>query len=471
MHNTFRELLDAAMDAGVINSHPEFGAQLQKVTERFVSFARRSSDDDSQDENVGHKSDDDPRISARTAELPPQHNGSNLSVGQQPTVWGGFVITHEPIPDEEVMQSSIAAAIAPAPKANDWEWVTHPTAENASFPISSMPMNTATFSFSSTQSILPKISTPQSLAQHETTFGRRLQRRAVEAALKLSMAANPDPHRFTRVFGFCMLFEPIEHIQRRLRMAILRPAKESMDNWAYPFVHLGGAGTHYDKSQLPADGRLIGKQGTVEILKPKHNTGFSVGPFDADIEAAKDNLLGKSMRMLVPGFQGAFQEPEEVENYLLKRGVIIEPGRDYMTVDVDPNEFADPDPPSPGLYGQWVEEPLTSDATRQFDMTTPFMAGGGPHVDSAMGTSVAGGSSAASGDFTSPTSLDTQDNALAAWSGGRSVMQQGGELMQTGDLTSGSGVYGFPAAGEATAVAKKKRLILDVDHLVQGKSA
>ncbi|KAK0615304.1 hypothetical protein B0T17DRAFT_620093 [Bombardia bombarda] len=232
----------------------------------------------------------------------------------------------------------------PLPSALDYEIVTHPTLDNASFPIDINP----DFDFSNfSSSPLPSLPVPMSYAQHESTFGRRLQRTGIEAALTLITISNPPAERFNRVFGFCMMFETPEEIQRRVLRAIGRKVQENLFNWQYPFFNLGGAGTHFDmwngplKSSISSDpsSHRIGNQGTADIMKPGVTNGFSTGPFNADITAIQDAFLDKDMRIGLPGFKGDYLDSDEVELYLVQRGILIPPAADYVTVEIDPALF------------------------------------------------------------------------------------------------------------------------------------
>ncbi len=168
------------------------------------------------------------------------------------------------------------------------------------------------------------------------TFGRRLQRTASERAWTLISMPNPPPKRFARVFGFCLLFESRDSIKRRLGAVVERNRRESLSNWEYPFLQLGGAGTHYDMTNYNGD--LLGNQGTIDIRRPRSNTGFGTGPFNEKITEASA-LLDKNMRINLPGFSAEFYDCDEIEMYLRERGITMPGGADYVTVEIDMADF------------------------------------------------------------------------------------------------------------------------------------
>lgn len=92
-----------------------------------------------------------------------------------------------------------------------------------------------------------------------------------------------------------------------------------------PFVHLGGAGTHYPAHQSD------------KSCMPKFQTGLSMGPFGEEVISTRDNLLKDDWKTFVPGFdfEGRFFDPNDVENYLRSRGIDILEDMQYVPVDLE----------------------------------------------------------------------------------------------------------------------------------------
>lgn len=132
-----------------------------------------------------------------------------------------------------------------------------------------------------------------------------------------------------------MLLETRDAIHTRLRRIVGRNMQENLSNWQYPFYNLGGAGTHFDSNGMSS--QPIGNQGSMDVLKPLSTNGFAAGPFTSDIAEVQDNALDKNMRIMdVMGFRGDFYDADEAEIYLQQRGVVIPPGANHVTVEVDP---------------------------------------------------------------------------------------------------------------------------------------
>ncbi|KAM7199701.1 hypothetical protein V8F33_004353 [Rhypophila sp. PSN 637] len=421
MSNAFMRLHDFAVNNGLVDQAPEFGRQLRATTEKFLTLARLSSEentrfDDGESSSPKQISDGEPSPPKRNNKPSPKHqppavitpppDASSLSsilANKGNQVYGGFIVTHEPVSDidaniddlftppattTDFSMSTTTATSMPGSTLGDYEIITQPTLDNASFPLDfsfdlsnlTNPMQTQT-SLSNTGSggaggyfntysgsLFPTLSIPTSYANQEATFGRRLQRTGIERALVLITMPNPPMKRFNRVFGFCLMLESKEAIYKRLMRAIQKTATESLNNWNFPFYNLGGAGTHHTQQSGSDTQQRMGNQGTVDVMKPLNtNGGFNIGPFEANISRVGQNFLDKDMRVH-PGFQtaegntfgGEYFDCDEVEGYLHERGVVIPPAADFINAEVETGSFengADGED-EPGLVINKARSPL-----------------------------------------------------------------------------------------------------------------
>lgn len=247
--------------------------------------------------------------------------------------------------------STLATASAPppgplihVPTSLNYEVVTAATPDNASFPFYSSMESTAVDSFDGSMAtdhgLYSSMAPPSSYASHELTFGRRLQRHSIEKGLRLIMMANPPPDRFAAVFGFCLFFESKAAIIKRLQLSLSRNQHEDLSHWRFPFTNLGGAGTYFPQQSIEGTDNTkaampIGNQGTRSYGKPQEMTGLSMGPFGPEVEATRDERIDRKMRMLWPGFEGEFFDPDEVETYLRQLGIFIPQRAEYVEADID----------------------------------------------------------------------------------------------------------------------------------------
>jgi hypothetical protein len=125
-----------------------------------------------------------------------------------------------------------------------------------------------------------------------------------------------------------MMYENKESIKARLKAQIASSSKESLQEWRAPFVHMGGSGTFYPM-----------RDSSTEELMPKFRTGYSMGPFSQQISGVQD-LIQEDMRCKIPGYEGDFFDPNDVEGYLRGRGIYIPPAADFVTAELDLSELA-----------------------------------------------------------------------------------------------------------------------------------
>ncbi|KAF4959981.1 hypothetical protein FGADI_1255 [Fusarium gaditjirri] len=354
MSKEFMNFFDFVLSQGMLEGAPEVARRLNDTTRKFLSLTRKSVDDSNRD-----GIEDTPAPAQAQEQVVSQHPGRHPSGSDSSTSGSGsgeFMVQNPPGLNAS-QEKSLSTMQRPDPTIRQqatpplnlpYEIVTMPTTDNASFPV----YNTqTTVSFEQNpflQSPFPNVHSPSSYAPQERSFGRRLQRATLEAGLRLASMANPPPHRYAEVFGFCLLFEPRESIIRRISSTLARVSQESMFVWRYPFTNLGGAGTFFPNNgeaggstATGANGNAIplGNQGLAQHMKPQEMTGFSMGPFDPDVETTKGDRIDARMRMMYKGFEGDFFDADEVETYLRQRGIVIPANVDFIDAEIDMGSF------------------------------------------------------------------------------------------------------------------------------------
>lgn len=429
MSKAFMNLYDTAVSQGLLSAAPEFGRQLQATTEKFVALARKMSDDASSrdaDQAPGNESDgvntgssstsaqnatrfsSSPEISSWPSQPPgvlsssatgpsagTAATGSSEATGSNSNRRGSAANgTHSTL---EVRNESSTPRREPNPagpvpfgyqfpngasRPSDAraivERVSRPlSGNNTGYPFG-MSLDASnpgsildpSVPYAVAASPLPPFivpPVPSSYSYLERTFGRRMQRAALEQALVLLNMPSPPPHVFGAVFGFCLLFEPRDKIVKRVTDCLSRNNGQTLHNWKFPFFHLGGAGSFFnlmnhatDYSDIPtpdissssSDGASnpsssspssrqnpVGNQGTQGPHKPSRGVNFSMGPFEQPVEDTREMRMDDRLRMKFPGFQGDFFDPDEIEYFLRQKGVYIPPASDFVTVEIDPNDF------------------------------------------------------------------------------------------------------------------------------------
>jgi len=337
MNNIFITLHDYAMSKGIAQREPEFGQQLASTTERFLNLAKSSQNEDHEEDfNEVAANEHEHEISRRAKgrqKSPKKKKGVPSPTEPAPapehstSAWGGYTISKDDSPVEEV---GLPYQQQNHSYRNDLQIITRPTEDNASFPFDFMDLQSYRVEVPQvedfSQQLFPQsqLPLPRTHEYHEFSFARRLFRRASEKAFQLIRSTDPRrAARLQQVFGLCLMYDSRANIEARLRKIIGRSAKESLPDWRQPFLHVGGAGTYYPQDDNEPDQE--------DMLK--FPTDYSMGPFSPTTSQAQDVMDG--MHCNLPGFEGEFFDPNDVEGYLRGRGLEIPPHADLVTAELD----------------------------------------------------------------------------------------------------------------------------------------
>lgn len=95
------------------------------------------------------------------------------------------------------------------------------------------------------------------------------------------------------------------------------------------------------QQQQPEDTPRIGNRGLLEPHRSKiaPDSMFGQGPWTPEIESTRDLRVDRKLRIVVPGWEGDFYDCDEVEWYLQQRGVTIPPAADFVTAEIDQDDF------------------------------------------------------------------------------------------------------------------------------------
>ncbi|TLD05198.1 uncharacterized protein PgNI_09173 [Pyricularia grisea] len=343
MSSAFAALQEFAASRGLFEQVPELGAQLQSAAEKFQALSKKSPnprhhDDGSRDRSGSGSSSPDAAFATpqQPASRKDRHTYGGADFVHETTTQHGLAtpLPYRSSPERHSpgMQQRQQLITAPSNSVDTsgFEVITQPTYENASFPVlftddqlsydlgyNPSPLGTAP-------------SPPRSYSPAENTFGRRLQRFALECGLRLISMPNPPPLPLVRVFGFCLPFESPDMIRDRLQRSLQRQENQSLNFWEFPFHNLGGAGTHFQ----PMPGAMVGNQGTVDLMRNSIGGGFPIGPPTVPVAESREKM-DKKQRISVPGYEGDFYDAEEVEIYLRQKGIHILPRQDVVTAEID----------------------------------------------------------------------------------------------------------------------------------------
>ncbi len=330
MSNIFISLYDFAVSKGLLQREPEFGQQLQSTTERFLALAKSTANDEENQDEHGKDGKSEPESGRRIkkARTSPEKIQEPESLSSQP--WGGYFEKSESPVEEIQPQYMEQQSYAERNYQRDLEIITRPTEDNASFPFDIMDLQTYRVDVPLVENFMQdfyseaQLPLPNTHNHTELSFARRIQRGAIEKAFRLITAKNPPQKRFQEVFGFRLMYESKESIVENLKRQFSTGTNETLNNWKAPFVHVGGAGTFYPMHESSVN----------EELMPKFRTGYSMGPFSVEVAPMQEKIQG-GMCLTLPGYEGEWFDPNDVEGYLRGRGLEIPPSADYITAELD----------------------------------------------------------------------------------------------------------------------------------------
>jgi hypothetical protein len=348
MSNIFISLHDYAVGGGLLQREPDFGNHLKSTTERFLALAKSVSlDENSKDEDGTSQDGSKPSLSEVGLEHVNRPVESKQTTSQAPqpeslpaldsSLWGYQVTkddnrNNQMNPFTPMNQIDWNQQPYMGTSRQDHQIISRATFDNASFGFDLFDNDNLQLyhaeipevNYQSLATFQESLPLTKTLAHHESSFGRHLQRAALECGFKLITSKNANPARVNDVFGFCLRFETREDIAMRLKRAMETNSKDSLYAWRAPFVHLGGSGTYYPQNET-----LSGP------MMPKFRTGMSMGPFSPPVINTRETAMFDDFRINMPGFEGEFFDSNDVEGYLRERGIDIPPNVEFVTVDLD----------------------------------------------------------------------------------------------------------------------------------------
>ena len=259
----------------------------------------------------------------------------------------------------------------------------------------------------------PQLQVPptSSGSRHGANFSRRLRRDLLETGLMLATMPDPPLEKYAAMFGYCLLFETVEHLVQRISLAL----KHVMDDSA-PLLKPGtlrplpslstSLAMRPGTCHIPHDD-LSGRCSWGDLQKPDCSAAFED---DSPIRKALcDVLVDDKIQMLYAGFEDDFFDTDGVEAYLRERGIVIPVHADFVDLDIDLIQFFDDPSPLFNNFSQ-IEGPANHVGASGSNF------GLYKHVQESRDV--------ISGIWPNPVSLDEADVALASHQGWANFSQQ-----------------------------------------------
>ena len=352
-NNIFLAFKDTAIESGILRIKPQLASKLEQTTERFAAITRTSVQES---EHEDLRTQDRQARDFPTPESDVMTNG-NLVHGHRSSRDSSSRTSSRPAPVRQphtmgyelFCEGDWLESVADGPSDRSTR------ANSAVGDALDIPPNNAirdqgkqtrrVGQFDETKSLTYAspmldydLQAPFTYSFQESTFARRLHRASIERGYSILTSPNSSKEEISRIFALCFYYSDVPGILYRTGQILKRSCNESLDNWAAPFLHLGGAGTHYPRLDAEGNNILLSNMRPIgPQLQPRPQT-----PPPRDIPT--EQLL------LLIGWDGVWLDPNDVEQYLrTEKGLRVD-GHSMMAemevpLDTDPTGIS-PDPGS-----------------------------------------------------------------------------------------------------------------------------
>ncbi|KAK7186290.1 BZIP family transcription factor [Paraphaeosphaeria sporulosa] len=384
MNKSFLKFNEAALKSGLLQFNPILAQQLKSVTESFVSLAKSAAEgqaeEEERDESIetnsvrnhevqsappqrldvgwGYSTTLNQSSTQHTSPSPPEESQAQSqrdlpllpNFNAEQAKQGGLVQYRRPqIPDLFTQGASWAQASLderpseqPLPfgllEILSQQEFKPPNPQNPNIFSVSIPTPRAT-------PPMPRIPSPTygslttrtpkpmwTYSHDETTFARRLTRASLETGFHLLGSASQRPAALEYIFRLSLPYMTLNELRERFKELLARGTDEELDFWSTPFIHLGGAGTHYPRKD--AHGNIIKAPNTWNVRR--------IGPLDKKMiraENCDDPSQSHDLNIDLTGFEGEWFDSNDVEGYLQQeKGVRIDPKSSFVDAFVDDDE-------------------------------------------------------------------------------------------------------------------------------------
>lgn len=355
MENIFLAFNDKAMASGQLHKTPELAKELKSATEAFIQLAKTNgSDDEHSDSELeeiprkphGSYQEDIAMILQGGANSNTMSASPESQLATQPNEFVPLPLGYRRVFDENSQSASGSNSngfASPVHVSNqnggismDFSNYTFSSATGNTNPLAVAPIPT---SFSSkNQPIIAlsagdradmltvkTLSAPYTYSFEETTFARRLQRAALERGFHLLTNSEMRPSAFLFTFRLSLLYHTRDTLLMKFRRALNRSTEEPLETYQTPFIHLGGAGMHYNTGRI-RNGYTV-KPGPLQRQAILESTETSGAVVDIELDLSE--------------YEGEWFDSNDVEGYLSEKGLRIDPQSSFAEgAIVLPTNFA-----------------------------------------------------------------------------------------------------------------------------------
>ena len=336
MNKSFLDFNDKAIASGIHKWEPSLAQNLKTTMDYFLKSARQIADvDEEEDEQVSvlsarvYGSDDRPpenrsRPSRRPRLRSPSKGSSSHREKVRASPWG-YGTVDQAQTDAGGTRRSREGMCPDRPGAalakTDWS----PTRSMQQYRVE-LP-ETALIKRSTGISVNKSLPLPSSYSSQETSFARRLLRQAVESAFRLMTSPDSSRQAILQLCKLAFCFSNSRGVIEHLQGLMLKTAREDLEVWQSPFLHIGGAGLHYPRGGLngidsPGPPPWWGAEAPIGPLRP------------VEPETPVGKELNVAQVIELAGFDGEWFDSNDVDQYLRSKGVYLDAQSTWVELEV-----------------------------------------------------------------------------------------------------------------------------------------
>lgn len=330
MNDAFLQFNDKAIGSGALKNKPDLVRELKQTTETFVRLAKDAAksadlDDEEQEDHVEDQPSKSALIKHRTERLETVTTRESHETQEEVHIGWGYtrIIEQESPQSESPEKLQLSPHLSNSASSSDLTG----SRTGSILPFGLVPGSPGTMISDAASQFdlripsptlghdlfnapnLTKTATlpaPFTYSFQESNFARRLQRATLERAYHLLSTSHRRPNVYKHVFRLLLLTCSREELLSRSRILLSNTNMESLYYWQSPYLHLGGAGTHYPERD--ANGNVI--------ARPNSWTVQGMGPFAPTVKLFNSQGTVHEANIDLRGYEGEWFDPHDVQGYL-----------------------------------------------------------------------------------------------------------------------------------------------------------
>ena len=319
----FRDYHDQVCNTGMLANDPVLALKLQNMSNRFDEIVRTSNAQDSDHEA-------DMEVS-KLQETDSQAQALDSLQSTQPANGGaawGYSMSFEPVEDGEdinFMTTEGDSELVPAKNlvTGNWE-LDNSTQQYSVFDVPNGFFGDTGLPMEIERPL--KTAQPYTYSFQETSFHRRLHRMCLEQGYRILTAPNIDPAYVNRRYKLTFCISNRRRMVQRFQEVLKRKAGEPLENYAMPFVGVGGAGKHF-----PRRDELGNAIYPPNIVTPAQFFGPLMPIQPETPRPHNEESYAQLLESL--GFGGEWFDSHDVEEYLKTKGLFLDGSSSFVEMD------------------------------------------------------------------------------------------------------------------------------------------